>query len=765
MYNYWDDYYANDVNLDGYGDTFHCFHNDCISRMYLDYSPHVAIIPIHDYYIYIEPKLFLDISNEFFLRNPYIYWSEPKDTRNSTFNDYSLFYSDDNGMNWVLISENIKNRSYLLDRNNIPDMNCTIKLVTYSANRNISIVFSPFLTIHLKLPAPKLISPFRIIRLMGSQPIRWEPVNDSYGHEIKYKVFYSPDNGETWILRYEGNDTTYIEQLQMYSGGGETLIPNSMNGRLKIIAYCENGASGEFITYSFIVAELNRNAHFYLSGLLGGIIAFFIFFYISRTQMNKILRTLKTWQIFPENELLALNKYKRSKWVLIVLLAINLYFQNPYSLLDDFNSLINLDFSKKEIISTPIIAMLIFSIVFLIIRQLIIYLFVKIQDKAKIYTNSTDDLIYRFENTDFIAKINQKVGLMVIRKKRKLKYLKKSYDYFYESINNLYLIARDEAYYRDIKKAINIHVLIGMTIEKIIETFDEIAKWENNLDYLLIGLPYYRKLLYFSLGRVTLIRNLQKLGNYYLILANKTDQSAKKDYAMNAIKYFRLAASIAHYIDVPDSQAIKTNKLIDVVPISWDLNENKQLDSRIKTEESPILQRTADPIEKIKEKDLDNIIQMNPKMNDQIEIRNDPIHLIQPQKNELEIFFNENDRISNLNFFKSASEEGDERMRTYLQKGELSQAFKTLYDEQRNTVNFELISSILENMGDAYMILEDEEKIKIYFGAAARFYIILEASSNNKKIAKTWKKKYKSIYKKMENYLVGLRMIKIQQQK
>lgn len=87
-----------------------------------------------------------------------------------------------------------------------------------------------------KLSSPVIIYPNGGETLSGIVEIEWIIAQDSYEHNVYYNIYYSPDNGKTWIVII----TDLPSQTNSYSWDTKSIV-NGYNYLVNIVAECSNG--------------------------------------------------------------------------------------------------------------------------------------------------------------------------------------------------------------------------------------------------------------------------------------------------------------------------------------------------------------------------------------------------------------------------------------------------------------------------------------------------------------------------------------------
>lgn len=99
---------------------------------------------------------------------------------------------------------------------------------------------------------PRIIKPTLGETINNSYIIQWTPASDPLDHEIDYTIFFSSDNGETWILLVSGlSETTYTWNTRVHN--------DSTSYRLMIKAICSAGKSVTIISRAAFTIQNTPN--------------------------------------------------------------------------------------------------------------------------------------------------------------------------------------------------------------------------------------------------------------------------------------------------------------------------------------------------------------------------------------------------------------------------------------------------------------------------------------------------------------------------
>ncbi len=164
-----------------------------------------------------------------------IQWSMANDSWDHKVS-YTLYYSSDNGSSWILLQTNLTVTTYTWDTNTVADgseyliqiiVNCSEGLIISDYSN------SPFKIENLKhaLSIPHVIYPNGGESLTGQVTIQWNNAMDSWNHLVLYTLYYSANNGSTWILLISDlNSNSYIWNTLIIDEGTNYLI--------KVVATC-----------------------------------------------------------------------------------------------------------------------------------------------------------------------------------------------------------------------------------------------------------------------------------------------------------------------------------------------------------------------------------------------------------------------------------------------------------------------------------------------------------------------------------------------
>jgi parallel beta-helix repeat protein len=159
---------------------------------------------------------------------------------------YKLYYSPNNGSNWVLIESDLNSNNYNWNLLSLDEgSSYLLKLLAICANGLTVIdisddVFSITTVPHI-FSDPIIISPNGDETLKGSIQINWNEADDSLNHTVTYSIYFSFDNGFTWFeLATSHTFLTFTWNTTSVADGSNYLI--------KINAICIEGLVAEDIS-------------------------------------------------------------------------------------------------------------------------------------------------------------------------------------------------------------------------------------------------------------------------------------------------------------------------------------------------------------------------------------------------------------------------------------------------------------------------------------------------------------------------------------
>ncbi|MHA1991353.1 MAG: ABC transporter substrate-binding protein [Candidatus Hodarchaeales archaeon] len=169
---------------------------------------------------------------------------------------YSIFYSTNDGSSWIELVSDLTLTNYPLDTNTFSDGTQilfrvhTVDSVGFIAKGTSLGTFLIANSLH-QLTSPVLSSPLGGSNLTGQVDIRWSPAVDSWNHGVVYDIYYSPDEGTTWI--------SLISDLSSASYTWDTTtVDDGLSYQIKVVATCLLGLTSEDVTDgTFIIKNLS----------------------------------------------------------------------------------------------------------------------------------------------------------------------------------------------------------------------------------------------------------------------------------------------------------------------------------------------------------------------------------------------------------------------------------------------------------------------------------------------------------------------------
>jgi len=170
---------------------------------------------------------------------------------------YTLYYSSDNGSSWNLLQTNLTVTSYTWDTNTVADGSEYLIQVIANCSEGLSISDysnNPFKVENLKhaLSIPHIIYPNGGESLTGEITIQWVNATDSWNHLVLYALYYSANNGSTWILLVSNlNTNSYLWDTLTIDEGTDYLI--------KVVATCtDNLTITDISDHTFSVTRVTH---------------------------------------------------------------------------------------------------------------------------------------------------------------------------------------------------------------------------------------------------------------------------------------------------------------------------------------------------------------------------------------------------------------------------------------------------------------------------------------------------------------------------
>ncbi|MHA2295581.1 MAG: right-handed parallel beta-helix repeat-containing protein [Candidatus Hodarchaeales archaeon] len=230
--NYWDDFIGTDADADGFFDDPYDIDGSSNNQ---DVHP---LSSVHS----LRPIAFTYPNGEEILEGTVtIQWTSTTDSYNHTMT-YSVYYSADEGMSWILITSGLTTTSHDWDTNTI-SVGSSSYLIKVVASCSEGLIVEDISDDSF---APHLVNPIVLFpnggeTLRGIITIQWFASTDSLGHNISYTVYYSSDSGETWLqLASDLTETNYQWDT--------TTEVDSSNYLVKVVSTCSDGLTTEYVS-------------------------------------------------------------------------------------------------------------------------------------------------------------------------------------------------------------------------------------------------------------------------------------------------------------------------------------------------------------------------------------------------------------------------------------------------------------------------------------------------------------------------------------
>ncbi|MFX0050666.1 MAG: NosD domain-containing protein [Candidatus Hermodarchaeota archaeon] len=182
-----------------------------------------------------------------------IQWIASNDMFGHSIN-YSVFYSANDGIDWILLTSGLTITNYTFDTTIIADGSSillkvqaidSIGFITQSTSSRTFLILNG-------VSPPTVKAPNGGETLEGTETIEWTASLDPSGHTITYTVYYSSDNGATWTqLTSDLTSTSYSWDT--------TTVPDGLSYLIKVVAICSEGETREDVSDStFAIQNLKE---------------------------------------------------------------------------------------------------------------------------------------------------------------------------------------------------------------------------------------------------------------------------------------------------------------------------------------------------------------------------------------------------------------------------------------------------------------------------------------------------------------------------
>ncbi|MFX0125196.1 MAG: right-handed parallel beta-helix repeat-containing protein, partial [Candidatus Hodarchaeota archaeon] len=228
VHNYWDDWTGTDANGDGIIDQTYPIEGNSNN---------------FDHYPLVEPSYLMTgliihpTGGEFLTGNVTVRWTPIFDSLGRDFT-YSIFYSADEGITWILVQTGLTTLNYSWDTTNVADgSQYMIKIHVNDLAREFYMDSSASFTIDnlSHFQSFTVLSPSSGDILFGPVIIQWTPAVDIFNHEVNYTISYSADNGYFWIILVADlTNLSYVWDSTEVVDGSQYLI--------QVNASCSEGA-------------------------------------------------------------------------------------------------------------------------------------------------------------------------------------------------------------------------------------------------------------------------------------------------------------------------------------------------------------------------------------------------------------------------------------------------------------------------------------------------------------------------------------------
>ncbi len=159
---------------------------------------------------------------------------------------YSVAIKEEGG-SFITITHLTLRTNYTIDLDELDQNSCVFRVIAYSENKHSLASTSLEINVvpHVIEP-PRVNNPYGTGRFGEIIEIIWRNCEDSYGHQVSYDLYYSPDNGVNWISIVSDlpwTDTTWTS----YTWNVTSLTPK-WGYIVLVTAKCDHGATSSDTT-------------------------------------------------------------------------------------------------------------------------------------------------------------------------------------------------------------------------------------------------------------------------------------------------------------------------------------------------------------------------------------------------------------------------------------------------------------------------------------------------------------------------------------
>ncbi|UCG01429.1 MAG: right-handed parallel beta-helix repeat-containing protein [Candidatus Heimdallarchaeota archaeon] len=235
-FNHWSDWTGPDIDVDGIVDNPYGIGGGEDSYPLTSQYPSAVVD------ILTSPALLTPNGGEVYTLTEDIQWLPAIDSKGHVVT-YSISISADNGLTWELLASGLNTTNYLWNTSSVADGSTyLIKVITNcSEGETAEDTSNGIFTIHNYLSSPTILSPNGGEIINGTIPIQWSASPDSVGHDVTYTVYYSIDDGNTWILIDSSLNTPSLNWDTSGLRVGE-------NFTIKVVATCTEGLTADDVS-------------------------------------------------------------------------------------------------------------------------------------------------------------------------------------------------------------------------------------------------------------------------------------------------------------------------------------------------------------------------------------------------------------------------------------------------------------------------------------------------------------------------------------
>lgn len=205
------------------------------------------------------PILISPLGGELLSGNITIVWDPAIDSLDKPIY-YNLYISSDN-RTWMRIAQDVVMSEFIWDSTSVDDGFYYLRIDAYNDYAMLTSEYSStsFEIFNHNLSEPTIIYPNGGEMISGGITISWVEAIDSEGEIVTYYIYYSADNGETWILLANAPSTTaFLWDTETVNDGSNYLIKVIATSSDSLVA--EDISDGTFTIENNIASTNNQTS-------------------------------------------------------------------------------------------------------------------------------------------------------------------------------------------------------------------------------------------------------------------------------------------------------------------------------------------------------------------------------------------------------------------------------------------------------------------------------------------------------------------------